>query len=227
MYKITLYDNNCNPICDGVTQFFTEDIEEFERRWGLLVTKEQLERFQRSKDGELVSDYYNNRPEDNIVQVDERATVLFEDKMQFSNRTFVLYNTYGFDMRMYAKEAYIKYRGLQFKGEYFLVGSYQLKGVCREGYIDENIEHYETIRQWGNPICDVSVAHKETWLVEGNKKTLLVYPKEAYETDEIETFCWICVKHTMTEEELQKLRGELVTEEMFAELMRDIPGEAG
>ena len=26
MYKITLYDENCSPICDGTTSFFTDKL---------------------------------------------------------------------------------------------------------------------------------------------------------------------------------------------------------
>ena len=74
MYKITLYDYNCNPICDGTIYFFTEDIENFQKRWFRLLgdhDEERKERFLRSKAGEIVTDYYSDSPELNIVQQDD------------------------------------------------------------------------------------------------------------------------------------------------------------
>lgn len=227
MYKITLYDKNCNPICDSVACFFTEDIDEFERKWVPLAGEKQVERFQRSKAGEMVSDYYDNYPEHNIVQVDKREEVLYEEKLHFSESTFTLYNTYWCETKMYVRDAYIRYRGIRFNEKYYLIGDYHLCGVCRERYKDEATEFYETIIQWGNPICDVCVENKERWSEEGGDRRVIIYPKEAYDKDEVKTFCWVCVEEDVTEGELLKLRQKLTTEEMLAKLMRDIPGEAG
>ena len=41
MYKITLYNQNCCPICDGTTFWFVEDLKEFEKngyRYKVKVT---------------------------------------------------------------------------------------------------------------------------------------------------------------------------------------------
>lgn len=33
LYKVTLYDLTCHPIADGTICFFTEDIDDFQKRW--------------------------------------------------------------------------------------------------------------------------------------------------------------------------------------------------
>ena len=65
MYKITLYDENCSPICDGTVCFFTEEIEDFQKNWleSGRVDDELRDQFLRSKAGELVTAWYDNRPD--------------------------------------------------------------------------------------------------------------------------------------------------------------------
>ena len=71
MYKITLYDQNCCPIFDGTTFWFVEDLEEFEKKWIPLQSKgsvKVVERYYKSKFGEVVTDYHSNDESLNIVQ---------------------------------------------------------------------------------------------------------------------------------------------------------------
>ena len=71
MYKITLYDKNCSPICDRTTFWFVEDLEQFEKNWLPLQCKynvSTIEKYYRSKFGEVVTDYYSDNEELNIVQ---------------------------------------------------------------------------------------------------------------------------------------------------------------
>lgn len=83
MFKITLYDFNCNPICDGVVSFFTERLEDFEEGWmnSEEVEEDRKERYLRSKAGENVTDYYSDSPEFNIVQEDTEVQVLWEKEV--------------------------------------------------------------------------------------------------------------------------------------------------
>ena len=69
MYKITLYDYCCCPICDGTVSFFVDNLEDFEKNWKKCLgdrDKERVERFERSKNGEIVVDYYSDDEELNI-----------------------------------------------------------------------------------------------------------------------------------------------------------------
>lgn len=54
MYKITLYNKNCCPICDGTTCFFVDKLEEFKEMWlkSESVQEDQKDRYLTSKGGE-------------------------------------------------------------------------------------------------------------------------------------------------------------------------------
>ena len=89
LYKVTLYDFWCHPLADGTESFFTEDIEDFQERWIKCgADKGRVERFLRSKAGELVTDYHEtfNDEELNIVQRD--TCPIYDEK------EFVLGNVY-------------------------------------------------------------------------------------------------------------------------------------
>ena len=79
MYKITLFDYNCPSCTSGVYEIYCDDIEEFEKEWTKLETDEfRIERFRKSKAGEMVTDYYSDALELNIVQKDETAELYYE-----------------------------------------------------------------------------------------------------------------------------------------------------
>ena len=82
MFKITLNDMNCNPICDGTVFWFVENLEDFERKWLPLMAKEDIgviNRYYRSKFGEIFTDYYSDDPDLNIVQQAESETLCEKD----------------------------------------------------------------------------------------------------------------------------------------------------
>ena len=74
MYKITLFDYNCASCTSGTASFYVDDIDIFEEKWSKLETSpERIERFRHSKNGEVVTDYYSDDEELNIVQEDKAA----------------------------------------------------------------------------------------------------------------------------------------------------------
>lgn len=82
MYKITLFDNNGIGFVSGTFTCFTEDIEDFKNRWFLLEKDEKTkDRFLLSLNGEIVTDYYSDEAELNIVQN-------LNDYIEFSRRVF-------------------------------------------------------------------------------------------------------------------------------------------
>ena len=92
LYKIELYDvSHWHPaFVSGTINIFCEDIEDFQMRWFKLEPgEERKEMFLRSKDGEIVIDYYTDDPEHNIVQQD-LATI-------YAERTVILHNV-SFDV---------------------------------------------------------------------------------------------------------------------------------
>ena len=225
MFKITLYDNNCSPICDGVTRFFTDSIEDFENNWEPYASKEQLERFRRSKAGEIVTDYYSENPKLNIVQEDNKAEILFEKEIVFEDKQFTLLNAYGCESKIYAAKTVISYKGIKFLDEYYLIGKYQMYGVC-ENDIFKGDDDYITVRVWGNPVINVKVQEKETWYEASDGRKFYSYKKEDFKEDYLETYCYVTVG-CYTEKELFEAETVLASDEMMICLLRDIPGEAG
>lgn len=99
MYKITLYDYCCSPICDGTHWFLTENLEEFEKNWLPLQAKHSIDcinRYYKSKFGEIVTDYYSDNPELNIVQnVD--FEIIDSKEYEYIDIDIELENTYSYE----------------------------------------------------------------------------------------------------------------------------------
>ncbi len=226
MYKITLYDNNCSPICDGVACFFTEDLEAFEQNWQPHADEEQWTRYLQSKAGEIVTDYYSDNPELNIVQEDKDAEILFEKEIVFRNKMFTLLNAYNWEDEIYAEETHIVFRGIRFKEICYLIGKYKMKGVCRKAFLSNNKEEYKTVTVWGNPVVKCNLQEKPVWYQTENGRAFYAYRKEDFKEDIIKTYCWVTVG-TFSEEELTNDTLDLTSDEMIIRLLADIPGEAG
>lgn len=226
MYKITLYDRNCCPICDGVTYFFTEDLDEFEKNWRPHAYEEQWERYARSKAGEIVTDYYSDSPKLNIVQEDKNAEILFEKELVLRDKQFTLFNAYRWESEIYAEETHIVFRGIKFKGECYLIGSYKMKGVCQENFFSEAEKDYKTVGIYGNPIINCNVQEKTLWYKTEEGRAFYVYHKEDFKEDSLETYCFVTVG-VYPEEKLLDGSINLESDETMVCLMRDIPGEAG
>jgi len=226
MYKITLYDQNCCPIADGVTCFFAEDLEEFEKNWRPHAGEEQIKRYERSKAGELVTDYYSDDPELNIVQEDRNAEILFEKEVTLNSRLFTLLNTYRWEDEIYAEKTQIVLRGIKFKERCFLIGKYKMKGVCRKMFLSTDDSEYGTVKVWGNPVVNCKVQEKQYWYQTEEGRAFYVYHKEDFRGDSLETYCWVTVGE-YSEKELSEGNIDLESDELLVALMRDIPGEAG
>ena len=113
MYKITLYDQKCSPICDGTTFWFVEDLEKFEKNWIPLQCRigvEVVERYYRSKFGEVVTDYYSTDPSLNIVQSVE-CEILEEKVFEYKDKEVELINTYDFGSKILFDKLKIVLRG--------------------------------------------------------------------------------------------------------------------
>lgn len=223
MYKITLYDECCPPICDGVACFFTEDLEWFEKNWRPHAGEEQLKRYKRSKAGEIVTDYYSDSPELNIVQEDKNTEILFEKKILYKDKQFTLLNAYRWGTDIYAAETNMVFRGIRFNGECYLIGRYKMTGVCRKDYKDT----YKTVSVWGNPVINCNLQEKPSWYpTDDGWRGYYVYHKEDFTEDSLETYCWVSLGR-FSKENLLNGGIDLESEETMICLMRDIPGEAG
>lgn len=226
MYKITLYDENCSPVCDGVACFFTENLDDFEQNWRPHADEDQWKRYLRSKVGEIVTNYYGDDPELNIVQEDKNAVILFEKEVVFRDKLFKLLNAYGCEDEIYAEETHIIFCGIKFKGVCYLIGKYQMKGVCRKAFFSANDKEFQAITVWGNPVVKCSLQEKPVWYQTNSGRSFYVYSKEDFKDDSLETYCWVTIGK-FSEEKLTSGTLDLMSEEMLICLFRDIPGEAG
>jgi len=226
MYKITLYDYNCCPFADGTASFFVDKLEDFEKYWlkSDRVDDECKDRFIRSKNGEMVTDYYTDDPKYNIVQKDENSEVIWEKTFEDNDRTFKLINIYGCATNVFSRNSVIKLRYVKFNDKYYLIGQYELKGVCREEIFKDYDGQggWRTCDVYGNPVLLTEYVDTELWIDdEGIRR--LDFKKDKFENDIVKTYCWVTI---YVDDEVREEVSEL-SDEIIEMLMCDIPGEAG
>jgi len=227
MYKITLFDCDLVSWCSGVERYFTDSLEEFEKHWMLLADdEEEKNRFLRSKQGEIVTDYYSDSPDLNIVQMDEKAQILKERQLDFENWKFKLANAYEWESQYFVKKAIFDIRYIKFQDEYYCVGKYRLEGVCRKHEDYEN--RWSECYCFGNPVLlkTCKKQERERWQVPGKDFYRSDFEREEFAEDIMEAYCWIVIRR-IEADKLAKVMEEEITEELLTRLMRDIPGEGG
>ena len=227
MYKITLYDYNCSPICDGVVSFFAQDIDDFQARWlaSGRVDEARKERFLRSKAGELVTDWYDSEdPALNIVRQGE-AAVYGQKTVVLDDVTFESFNAYRCSSTFHVNRWTIHFKWIAFQGEYHRIASFQADGVCQEGLFVDRLEDVEC---YGNPVLENTVKYAPQY----NRRvdpSLWDNPGFGdFAENKIQTICWL-VNGTFAD--LEALKEDLaafeVTPEIMDWLFADVVGEAG
>lgn len=218
MYRITLYDECCFPICDGTASFFVESLELFEEhRLARMQERhpEQAERYLRSKAGEIVTDYYSDDPELNIVQRDDRAEILEEQTFEEKALDITLYNIYDWGSRYYFDRLSYTLRRIRFKGKDYTVASYEIEGGCTE--VTFLGKGWDKLRLYGNKIADMIYdpdRRERTW--DKNEKP---FEREEFSRDRLTCFMWVMMP------DMAALRR--LDEEELGLMLRDIPGEGG
>ena len=227
MYKITHYDYNCCPICDGTVSFFTEDIEAFQKRWFAMDRLEEglKEKFLRSKGGELVTDWYGNDPELNIVQQDQ-STVYGEKTVTLEKQTFEAHNAYQWASRFYVDRWIIRFQWMGFRGKYYRLASYQADGVCRFNIFCRG--RWDSVVCHGNPVLENTVKYKPNYPPRVDESQWDNPGFDDFKENRIETICWLVNDEFDTEEELKAdISSFEVTEEIMDWLFADVVGEGG
>lgn len=216
MYKITLYDRNCNPICDGTAFWFVENLETFEKGWlsaQAVPDVKEIDRYYRSKHGEIVTDYYSDDPELNIVQEAE-SRVLAERMYTYQDKEITLYNAYRCPTTVQFDKLEIRLRVMTWNGQCFLCGQYAGLGCKQIWTEDDDVFPYGVMNFYGNPIA--------TYRSYFHKKEKWSDRKEDFKHDKIETFVWLPIKKVEEDYQIMEL-----TEKELSELLQDIVGEAG
>lgn len=189
MYQIQLYDQNCSPICDGVIRFFVDELETFEKNW--IPQKENQEnnetviRYMKSKKGEIVTDYYSDDPELNIVQ-EKSVEIIAERTYTETDVTKIVLNVYGFPSTYHMDRItyHIRYIRNVSDDELLKLCCYEIKGICyddKESYwIGEDTSQYEKL---GFEACRHLINEKYLpayHLFENGEQVALYHPRYQY-----------------------------------------------
>lgn len=152
MYKITLYDSNIPSGASGTISYYCENIDIFAEKWMQLETAEdRKERFLRSKNGEMVTDYYSDSPNLNIVQEDKDAVIYFDKDVIFRDKWLTLHNGFGWAAEFHFDELCVGLKYVQFRGSLLRLATYKARGVCCSNFPSLD-KKYCDVSCYGNPV---------------------------------------------------------------------------
>lgn len=227
MYKIELYDYNCCPTVDGTVHFFTDDIEDFQKKWFKLEKdKDRKKRFLRSKAGEIVVDYYSDDPEMNIVQYDDAHTYAEQD-ITLNDVTFESTNAYLWTEKYHVDQWNIHFKWISFKNRYYRIASYLASGVC---LIDTMFfpGRLERATCYGNKVLINKIVYKPKY---PGRVPESEWPHPTYEDfkfNTIQTICYLMNGWFPDEKALlEDINHFEVTDQVQDRLFADVIGEAG
>lgn len=220
MYKITLMDDTSVSCTSFTVSVFCEELEQFEKEWTKLETdQDRIERFRRSKAGEVVTDFYktNNDAALNIVQQDPGAEVVQELTVEESDKEYTVLNAYGWPSKLYVDHAFFHIRYVRFQNAFLKLSSYRLTGICKSGF-DEGT--YTDVTCWGNKFLNSETCGER-----------MAKSKDVFKQDRVESFVFYEIGRFDSMEDLQadfkQMKEHGLTERELDCLLKDIPGEAG
>ena len=230
MFKITLSDSNCSPLCSGTTFWFVEDLEQFEKKWLPLQCKygvKRIERYYRSKFGEIITDYYSDDPELNIVQQVD-CEILQEKEFDYTDKEVVVKNAYDWETKFLFDRLKVKLRVQRCGDEYYLLGQYFGYGGVKvekmyNRWYDKEV-NYSQMGFYGNPVAEY-VKRDINWDDRDNGdayKDFRTNDKSFYKHESVETFVWLPIKKVAKDFRIKRL-----TKGNLSILLADIVGEAG
>ena len=230
MYKIELYDECCSPIADGTESYFVDDIDDFEEKWIPLVKErnpEKVDRYFKSKGGEIISDYWCDSEELNIYQEDNGARIIDEQDFEEVDFDITLTNVYDWPSNYHIQKLSYNIRKIVFKNKYYLVAKYHIKGIYRyDEYCDrwsDTIYHLVQADYFGNPICILNMAKLYGFDKRRPEEEMSVSNKpDNFLNDAIDCFVWLPIAYCDENTQIHRL-----SENELAIMLRDIPGEGG
>jgi hypothetical protein len=217
LYHIQLMDYNCAGCSSGVTNVFVEDIDQFAQQYLRLEDdEERVERFLRSKAGEMVTDYYSDSPELNIVQK-VAVTELGHDIRWRRDQTIGVPNGFGWPSDYFFEVLRFDIRWIRYKNQILKLVKPSGEGLCEISSFEKG--QYCKINVYGNPFwryfCEPDTPHTSK-SVESYRLTLL------------EAYVWQVVERFETEEELARDQKRVwLSKRQIARAFADVPGDAG
>lgn len=226
MYKLTFWDCNIQSCRSGTVSVFVDSLEEFEKCWIPKMVKhkesESVERYFKSKKGELITDYYktDNDEELNIVQEDRLAKVLRHRNYVRKNTSVNITNGYGYSLKYYFKELKLHIRYIKYNGGYYKVASFDATGGCYK------FDGYNQLKNWGNPFIQINNDNIYYHLSPADRKNV---SKVIYEKDRANLFVWRMLKQYNSLDDLLEdaKESKRLTNDELDSLLSDLPGEEG
>lgn len=221
LYMIQLFDYNCPSCVSGVTKVFVEDIDEFSRIYqSLEEDKKRIERFLRSKAGEIVTDYYSDSPSLNIVQKVKVEDLGYSIKCK-QDAIISIANGYGWSADYYWGVLILEIRWIKYKNTYYKL--VKPRGMdCARKHDRDGKDLWIKIAVYGNPF----------WIC--HEKGNIPYSANnvcAFKGTSIESYVWhIAQAYDSIEEIIEDrkvLWEKVLSEEQISSVFADIPGDAG
>ena len=226
MYKITLCDANCSAICEGIVCFFTEDLDRFENHLASVPLPDEglLERFRRSRAGEIITDFYSDDPDLNIVQEAE-TRVLYDKLVTLEDVTFQSTNAYEYTQSYHVSHWDCRFLWIDFGGKGYRVVEYTAQGVCM---YDGFFHRLTAVTCHGNPVLENTVIYRPLYSYRTPQHEWLRPDYKDFAENRIKTICFLPSKSFSSLDEIESdyLSFE-ITEEIMDALFADVIGEAG
>ena len=219
MYLIQLFDDNCGTCCSRVTNVFVDDIEDFSKHYLSVETKntERVDRFLRSKAGEIVTDYYSDSPDLNIVRkmkTEDLATVRSFAK----DKTITLINGYGCDSVYHFDRLIFTIRYIKCEDKYYKLIKTTASGCCHMNSFDSEKPWYRAV-----------VHGNKFWFYKEDSETLYNSEKRSdFKGTTIESFVWHTADVFENEEDMKAdMETTWPSDLQINRVLKDLPGDAG
>lgn len=221
MYKITLSDKKSRVVAgkDSTFSFFVEDLSEFEKRWlpRACYDTERINRYYKSKFGDIITDNGEDKTELNIVQSNTYEVVSTKD-FEYHNKKVRLLNGNLNEVILKFKTLKVSLMVIKYGKEYKLVGKYFGLGCFK---IEEyNGRKFKTdMGFFGNPIAAYICREFDWEFMEKSKKYAKFYHKQKnlYDCDTIAAFVWLPLQDVKRDYKINELN-----DYELAYLLRDI-----
>ena len=186
-----------------------------------------IERYYRSKFGEIITDYHSDSPELNIIQQVD-CEIIQEKKFNYTDKEVVLRNVYDWETKILFDKLKIKLRVQRCGDEYYLVGQYFGYGGVRvkkmhNRWYDKEV-NYGQMHFFGNPVAEYVERdiNWDDWDKDDAYKDFDTNDKSFYKHESVETFVWLPIKKVDKDFRIKRL-----TKDDLGILLADIVGEAG
>lgn len=218
IYLIQLFDYNCPSGVSGVTKVFVDDIKEFSEQYlQIEKDKNRKERFLRSKAGEIVTDYYSDDPQLNIVKKISIEEFGWDCKWKFDQMIEVL-NGYMWPSYYCFELLFFDIRWVRVEDKLLKLVKPKCENCCQKS-------------PWGGdkPFTKIGIYGNPFWFYREEPNTPFSgKDTTVFRGTEIESYVWHVVDSFETQEDLAKDKKRTwLLKRQIQRAFSDLPGDAG